>query len=55
MNLAESVSELSFLIKEFHKRLANLDENTFPSGNVRDTPISKNVISSVHMNVENYI
>ena len=31
VKLGESVSELSFPSKEFHKRLANLDENTFSS------------------------
>ena len=44
VKLGESVSELSIPSKEFHKRLANLDENTFSSGNLRDTPMSKNVI-----------
>ena len=44
VKLSESVSELSFPSKEFHKRLANLDENTFSSGNLRGTHMSKNVI-----------
>ena len=44
VKLGKSVSGLSYPSKEFHKRLANLDENSFSAGNLRDTPMSKNVI-----------
>ena len=30
---------------EFHKRLSNLDQNSFLAGNLKDTPISKNAIT----------
>ena len=37
------MSNLTFPSKEFHKRLANLDESSFQAGNLKDTPLSKNV------------
>ena len=33
-----------FPSKEFHKRLSNLDEDSFNDGNLKDTPVSKNVL-----------
>ena len=42
--LGETVSNLPYPSKEWHKRLANVDESSFQAGNLKDTPISKNVI-----------
>ena len=43
MTLGKTASELSYPSKEFHKRLSNLDERSFLAGNLKDTPMSKNV------------
>ena len=37
----ESVANLSYPYKEFHKRLANLDDKSFRAGNLKDTSLSK--------------
>ena len=44
LKLGKTASEMAFPSKEFHKRLSNLDQNSFLAGNLKDTPISKNVI-----------
>ena len=42
--LGEKLSDMSFPSKEFHRRLASLDEKSFLSGNLKNVPISKNVL-----------
>ena len=49
LKLGKTVSDTGFPskgfpIKEFHKRLSNLDEDSFNDGNLKDTPVSKNVL-----------
>ena len=44
IKLGESVNGLSFPSKEYHKRLADLDETYFQAGNLKDIPMSKNVL-----------
>ena len=44
MALGKSASESTYPSKEFHRRLAELDEKSFQAGNLKDTPISKNVV-----------
>ena len=44
IKLGQSVCDLSYHSKEFHKRLANLEETSFSVGNLKDTPMSKNVL-----------
>ena len=41
MALGKSASESTYPSKEFHRRLAELDEKSFQAGNLKDTPISK--------------
>ena len=42
--MGKTASEMAFPSKECHKRLSNLDQNSFLAGNLKDTPISKNAI-----------
>ena len=44
LKLCKTVSDTGFPSKEFHKRLSNLDEDSFNAGNLKDTPVSKNVL-----------
>ena len=44
LKLGKTASEMAFPSKEFHKRLSNLDQNSFLAGNLKDSPISKNAI-----------
>ena len=44
MKLGKSVNNLSYPSKVYPKRLADLDETSFLAGNLKDTPISKNVL-----------
>ena len=44
LKLGKSVIETGFPSKEFHKRLSNLDEDYFLAGNLKNTPVSKNVL-----------
>ena len=44
IKLGESVSALSYPSKEYHRRVAKLDEDSFQAGHLRDTPISKYVV-----------
>ena len=44
LKLGESVSKLSYPSKEYHKLLANLDEKSFSTGNMKGVPLSKNVL-----------
>ena len=44
IELGKSISESTYPSKEFHRRLAELDEKSFQAGNLKDTPISKNVV-----------
>ena len=44
VKLGKSVNDLSYPSKEYHKRLDDLDETSFQAGNLKDTPISKNVL-----------
>ena len=41
LDLGTSVSDMSYPSKEFHRRLANLDEKCFLAGNLKDVPMSK--------------
>ena len=43
IKVRESVSALSYPSKEYHRKLAKLDEDSLQAGNLRDTPISKHV------------
>ena len=43
LKLGQSVSEMAYPSKEYHNRLANLDDDTFLAGNLKDVPMSKNV------------
>ena len=38
------MNDTGFPSKEFHKRLSNLDEDSFNAGNLKDTPLSENVL-----------
>ena len=42
--LVEKLSTMSFPSKEYHNRLASLDEDSFREGNLKHVPISKNVL-----------
>ena len=44
MKVGQSVSDLPYPSKEFHKRLANLEEISFSMGNLKDNPMSKNIL-----------
>ena len=44
LELGEIVSNLSFPSKEYHQRLAALQKTAFQAGNLKDTPLSKNVL-----------
>ena len=44
LDLGKSVSDMSYPSKEFHRRLANLDEKCFLAGNLKDVPMSKSVV-----------
>ena len=44
LKLGKTVSDTGFPSKEFHKRLSNLDEDSFNAGNLKDTPVSKNIL-----------
>ena len=44
-SLGESVKDMSFPSKVYHRRLAALDETTFNMGNLKNVPQSKNVIT----------
>ena len=43
--LGKSVSGMTYCSKFFHEKLNSLDERSFSMGNLKDIPISKNVIS----------
>ena len=47
-SLGKSVSGMTYSSKEYHKKLSSLDEKSFSMGNLKDVPISKNVISQCH-------
>ena len=54
MKLRKSVNDLYYPSKASHKRLADLDETSFLAGNLKDTPISKNVLKQcIYMNIGN--
>ena len=44
MILGEKLSEMAFPSKEYHRRLASLDEKSFLAGNLKNVPLSKNVL-----------
>ena len=45
LKLEKYVSEITYPSKElFQRRLANLDENSFLAGNLKNVPTSKNII-----------
>ena len=46
--LGKSVSGMNYGSKLFQDKLYSLDEQSFSMGNLRDVPISKNVISQCH-------
>ena len=41
MALGKSAAKSAYPSKEFHRRLAELDEKSFQAGNLKDTPFSK--------------
>ena len=43
--LGEKLSTMSFPSKEYHNRLASLDEDSFRAGNLKHVPISKTVLN----------
>ena len=43
LRLGQSVSEMAYPSKSFHKGLANLDADSFLAGNLKNVPMSKNV------------
>lgn len=44
LKLGKSVADLKYPSKEYHRRLANLDEKSFSLGNLKNTPLSKNIV-----------
>ena len=44
VKVGKSVNDLSYPSKEYHKRLDDFDETSFLAGNLKDTPILKNVL-----------
>ena len=43
--LGETVADMSFPSKYFHRKLANLDEKSFSMGNLKDVPKSKSIVT----------